>query len=93
MVSVRHAGHTPRKRSSSPYLLPPPLSHRLPTADHRLRTSRPTITFSFALLILFAIRRVIANHPPQFLTGAQTEIVLRLKEGADTPVGKYTYTY
>lgn len=30
----------------------------------------------------------VANHPPRFLIHGQTEIVLRLKEGNDTPAGK-----
>ena len=41
--------------------------------------------------IVCSINFVTANRPPQFLTGAQTEIVLRLKEGLDTPVGEYLY--
>lgn len=36
---------------------------------------------------------VTANRPPQFLTGAQTEIVLRLKEGPDSPVGEYVQIF
>lgn len=31
------------------------------------------------------------NHPPRFLIDGQTEIVLRLKEGTDTPVGSLIY--
>ena len=45
------------------------------------------LLFTIVCLIDF----VTANRPPQFLTGAQTEIVLRLKEGPDTPVGEYMY--
>lgn len=41
--------------------------------------------------IVCFISCVTANRPPQFLTGAQTEIVLRLKEGPDTPVGTLIY--
>ena len=40
------------------------------------------------IIAVSSIDCVTANRPPQFLTGAQTEIVLRLKEGADTPVGE-----
>lgn len=32
---------------------------------------------------------VAANRPPRFLIDGQSEIVVRLKEGTDTPVGKY----
>lgn len=32
-----------------------------------------------------------ANHPPRFLIDGQTEIVLRLKEGSDTPAGSLIY--
>ncbi|XP_053979716.1 cadherin-23 [Hylaeus volcanicus] len=31
------------------------------------------------------------NNPPRFLTDGQTEIILRLKEGPDTPVGSLIY--
>lgn len=32
---------------------------------------------------------VQCNRPPRFLIDGQTEIVLRLKEGEETPVGEY----
>ncbi|RZF38140.1 hypothetical protein LSTR_LSTR005501 [Laodelphax striatellus] len=34
---------------------------------------------------------VLANSPPRFLIDGQTEIVLRFKEGKDTPVGSLIY--
>lgn len=40
------------------------------------------------LSILFLISGITANRPPRFLLDGQTEIVLRLKEGEETPVGK-----
>lgn len=43
------------------------------------------------LLLVFFVSvfsSVAANRPPRFLIDGQTEIVLRLKEGEDTPVGK-----
>lgn len=30
-----------------------------------------------------------ANKPPQFVTDWQTEIIVRLKEGPETPAGKH----
>jgi hypothetical protein len=35
------------------------------------------------------VKTVHGNLPPRFLIDGQTEIVLRLKEGAATPVGKF----
>lgn len=32
------------------------------------------------------------NSPPRFLIDGQTEIVVRLKEGPETPVGEYRTT-
>lgn len=42
-------------------------------------------------LIVFnlCVCMIECNRPPRFLIDGQTEIVLRLKEGDDTPVGKY----
>lgn len=39
-------------------------------------------------MLLFSVISVKGNRPPRFLIDGQTEIVLRLKEGVDTPVGK-----
>ncbi|XP_026315340.1 cadherin-23 [Hyposmocoma kahamanoa] len=41
------------------------------------------------LILLFAV--VAANRPPRFLIDGQSEIVVRLKEGTDTPVGSLIY--
>lgn len=40
-------------------------------------------------LLLTILEVVVANRPPRFLIDGQSEIVVRLKEGPDTPVGKY----
>lgn len=40
-------------------------------------------------LVVFAGPSV-CNRPPRFLIDGQTEIVLRLKEGDETPTGKAT---
>ncbi|XP_063975231.1 cadherin-23 isoform X2 [Diachasmimorpha longicaudata] len=42
----------------------------------------------FACLMSLSSAR---NHPPQFLINGQTEIVVRLKEGPETPVGTLIY--
>lgn len=47
----------------------------------------PSWNCLFAVL-LFSVASVRGNRPPRFLIDGQTEIVLRLKEGVDTPVGK-----
>lgn len=39
-------------------------------------------------LLVSSIPTVQCNKPPRFLIDGQTEIVLRLKEGTETPVGK-----
>ncbi|XP_066258040.1 cadherin-23 isoform X2 [Euwallacea similis] len=47
----------------------------------------------FLMLIVFicAFSKVSSNRPPRFLIDGQTEIVLRLKEGEETPVGTLLY--
>ncbi|XP_046672662.1 cadherin-23 isoform X2 [Homalodisca vitripennis] len=45
----------------------------------------------FALVNIFVSDPTLANRPPKFLIDGQTEIVLRLKEGADTPAGSLIY--
>lgn len=40
------------------------------------------------LILLMIIGGALANRPPRFLIDGQSEIVVRLKEGLDTPVGK-----
>lgn len=41
--------------------------------------------------VLFNLSVVSCNRPPRFLIDGQTEIVLRLKEGKDNPVGKLEF--
>ncbi|CAB3223205.1 unnamed protein product [Arctia plantaginis] len=42
-------------------------------------------------LLLIILEVVVANRPPRFLIDGQSEIVVRLKEGPDTPVGSLIY--
>ncbi|XP_050562023.1 cadherin-23 [Spodoptera frugiperda] len=42
-------------------------------------------------LLLTILEVVVANRPPRFLIDGQSEIVVRLKEGPDTPVGSLIY--
>lgn len=46
--------------------------------------------FHLSVLIFFSLCIVPGqcNRPPKFMIEDQSEIVLRLKEGAETPVGK-----
>lgn len=47
------------------------------------------ILFATLSITSAADNRPAANHPPKFLLdGQQSEIVLRLKEGTETPVGE-----
>lgn len=39
------------------------------------------------ILVNFYARPVKCNRPPRFLIDGQSEIVLRLKEGDETPIG------
>ncbi|KZC14941.1 Cadherin-related family member 1 [Dufourea novaeangliae] len=54
----------------------------------RRRFKHEWITFVFICLVARCSAR---NNPPRFLIDGQTEIVLRLKEGSDTPVGSLIY--
>lgn len=47
----------------------------------------------FCVLICMASPCLARNHPPQFLINGQTEIVVRLKEGPETPVGNYRFCF
>lgn len=40
------------------------------------------------VLCMVCIQGVLANRPPRFLIDGRSEIVIRLKEGPDTPVGE-----
>lgn len=44
--------------------------------------------FYLILLKSLAWKGVLCNRPPKFLLDGHSEIVLRLKEGNETPVGK-----
>lgn len=46
----------------------------------------------FLVFFVSVFSSVAGNRPPRFLIDGQTEIVLRLKEGEDTPVGKFKIT-
>lgn len=41
------------------------------------------------LTVVVLVQFSAANKPPQFITDWQTEIIVRLKEGPETPAGKY----
>lgn len=46
-----------------------------------------TFYLSLLLILCLSVEPVLCNRPPKFLIEGQSEIVLRLKEGAETPVG------
>lgn len=61
----------------------------------RLKSAPAGTTRFVALLVLLTVTvgRADANRPPKFLLdGHQSEIVLRLKEGPETPVGTLIHT-
>lgn len=51
----------------------------------RSRFKIELLYFIFGYLLTHCSAR---NNPPRFLIDGQTEIVLRLKEGPETPIGK-----
>lgn len=56
--------------------------------------NRITLHVVIGILISLSlfIEPVLCNRPPKFLLEGQSEIVLRLKEGSETPVGSVIYT-
>lgn len=64
--------------------------------DHSCNTTKVKVRFKWRLLahatfligFFCQIRGVAANRAPRFLIDDQTEIVLRLKEGSETPIGR-----
>lgn len=54
----------------------------------RVRLKIEPINWYIVWLALISILGVVANRPPRFLIDGQSEIVVRLKEGPITPVGK-----
>lgn len=48
-------------------------------------SERLTLVCVFLMCVFGSVQ---CNRPPRFLINGQTEIVLRLKEGKETPVGK-----
>nr|XP_033326560.1 cadherin-23 isoform X1 [Megalopta genalis]XP_033326561.1 cadherin-23 isoform X1 [Megalopta genalis]XP_033326562.1 cadherin-23 isoform X1 [Megalopta genalis] len=61
---------------------------RLLRSYKRRRFKHEWLAFVFMCLLTGCSAR---NNPPRFLIDGQTEIILRLKEGSDTPVGSLIY--
>nr|XP_023023050.1 cadherin-23 [Leptinotarsa decemlineata] len=59
-------------------------------SGQRLSFTEICVLVLFFLLGL-SVNSSECNRPPRFITDGQTEIVLRLKEGAETPVGSLIY--
>ncbi|CAH4029361.1 unnamed protein product [Pieris brassicae] len=55
----------------------------------RVRLKVPRLTD--IVILLFLCHVVRSNRPPRFLIDGRSEIVIRLKEGLDTPVGSLIY--
>ena len=58
-----------------------------------LKCSSVLNTVFIYLVFISSLSVVSCNRPPRFLIDGQTEIVLRLKEGEETPVGKNIFVY
>lgn len=54
----------------------------------RVRLKSFKLICTFNVLWMLCIHGVYANRPPRFLIDGRSEIVIRLKEGPDTPVGE-----
>ncbi|XP_069668723.1 cadherin-23 isoform X2 [Periplaneta americana] len=63
----------------------------------KVRLKGHSICWAYGLLLALiflcdtVLANILKNHAPRFLIDGQTEIVLRLKEGAETPVGSRIY--
>ncbi|KAJ2950157.1 hypothetical protein O0L34_g11512 [Tuta absoluta] len=53
--------------------------------------NRPRVRLKWVVWFLVMCVEVQGNRPPRFLIDGQSEIVVRLKEGPDTPVGSLIY--
>ncbi|KAI5639888.1 cadherin domain-containing protein [Phthorimaea operculella] len=53
--------------------------------------NRPRVRLKWVVYLLMMCVGVQGNRPPRFLIDGQSEIVVRLKEGPDTPVGSLIY--
>ncbi|CAH0406856.1 unnamed protein product [Chilo suppressalis] len=61
---------------------------------NRAATGKPArvrLKLAWCLLLAWCLQTVTANRPPRFLIDGQSEIVVRLKEGPETPVGSLIY--
>lgn len=45
------------------------------------------LIYLFIIYTSIGIKYALCNRPPKFLLEGQSEIVLRLREGSETPVG------
>lgn len=48
---------------------------------------KPAICAISVIWLMICVEVISANRPPRFLIDGRSEIVIRLKEGPDTPVG------
>ncbi|CAG9785729.1 unnamed protein product [Diatraea saccharalis] len=55
--------------------------------NQRVAGKPARVRLKLAWCLLLMLQTVTANRPPRFLIDGQSEIVVRLKEGPDTPVG------
>lgn len=76
----------------------PKTSKSKPYKKVRLKTS-PILNnrhFIFSILVIclsLSVDYVVCNRPPKFVIEGQSEIVLRLREGPETPVGMSSVIY
>lgn len=47
------------------------------------------LIYFFIIYTSIGVKYALCNRPPKFLLEGQSEIVLRLKEGNETPIGEF----
>lgn len=68
-----------------------PCAHQIQTCySNKAKVRYKNFQFILLVFIVLLVQPSLANRPPRFLIDGQTEIVLRLKEGSETPVGKFS---
>lgn len=74
----------PKSLKSKPYK-----KVRLKTKTIKLnsRYFMSSVYLTVILCISFSVDFVVCNRPPKFVIEGQSEIVLRLREGSETPIG------
>lgn len=65
--------------------------HRLLWWGRALLRCRVLVACVVLSVVAGLVEGAAANKPPRFLIDGQTEIVIRLKEGPETPIGEFNF--